>query len=338
MRPMSKVWLRCAVGAMVLLPLAAASEPIRLKLSFFSSDREAMYRGVIQPFIQAVNGDPAGNIQIEPYPSGKLGRDPKLQAQMVLDDAADMAFVITSLSPERFPDTAAIELPGLFRDVWEASFVHTRLALSGLLRGYDDFVVVAAISTGSLNVHVRAPAAALDDLRGRRIRASNLTGSLVLKALGMIPEFLPINQTAEAISRDTIDGATAVPEGAVDFGIARVTSFHYLIGTGGVPFLVLMNKEKFAALPPSAQETIRKYGGEWLAARYVETYNAGSARVLEQWKSDPKRKVIFPSAADDQAAQVAFQTVIDEWLTKDSRNRQLLDAIKAETDKLRSVR
>src|SRR6202043_1497873 len=110
----------------------------------------------------------------------------------------------------------------LFNDVREASFAYTRLVTSGALRGYEDFHIVGALAGGPQSINARLPVSSLKDLQGRKIRAANRTEAAVLNALGMSAQVLPINETAEAIARGTVDGATSPPVILVDFGIARV--------------------------------------------------------------------------------------------------------------------
>jgi hypothetical protein len=57
---------------------------------------------------------------------------------------------------------------------------------------------------------------------------------------------------------------------------------------------------------------------------------------MEQLKSDPKRKVIFPSDSDRILIEAAFKSVTEEWAAKDPRNRELLGLARAEIAKLRA--
>jgi TRAP-type transport system periplasmic protein len=120
---MVKVLARCAIFLFALLPLASEAEPITLKLSYYSSDRSATYLQLIKPFVDAVNGDGQGLLNIQVYFSGALGRLQAQQPQLVDDDAADIALIIIGQTPERFEDSAVIELPGLFRDAREATML-----------------------------------------------------------------------------------------------------------------------------------------------------------------------------------------------------------------------
>jgi len=333
---MLKALIRCALFSFALLPGMATAEPILLKFSYYSSDREVIYLSAVKPFIDSVNAAANGLIEIDPFTSGSLGKSYAGQAKLVLDGVADFAFANPGLTPERFPDDTVMELPGLFRDVREASIVYTRLVASGALRGYDDFFVVGAIAGGPQSLHTRTPISSLADLRGKKIRASNRTEGLVLDALGMSAAVLPINATADAISRGDIDGATVPPSMLVNFGISRVTSYHYFLHLGFAPLVVLMNKKKFDSLPKAAQDIIRKFSGDGFAARFAETFVADDDRVMGQLKSDPKRTVIFPSSRDFDTAQAVFQSVIDEWAAKSPHNRQLLTIVETEIAKLRS--
>jgi TRAP-type C4-dicarboxylate transport system substrate-binding protein len=333
---MFKALARCALSSFVLLSSAAIAEPITLKLAFFSSDREGNYLEAVKPFVDAINA--SGVIHIDVYLSGTLGKSYPGQAQLVLDGGADFAFVNPGLTPEQFPDNTAIALPGLFRDAREATLVYTRMVASGALKGYEEFFVVAALGTGPLSIHTRLPVASLKDLKGKKIRAINPTEVAALKALDIAPEILPINQTAEAISVGTIDGSTAEPQALVEFGIARVTSHHYMLRLGTAPLAILMNRKKFDSLPNTAQDLIRKYSGEWLAARYIEAYDANADPIVEQLKSDPKRRVVFPSQVDLDAAEDRFKIVSKEWQAKSPHNLALLTAVETEIAKLRSTR
>src|ERR1700735_424667 len=169
---MIRILTRCALLWMIVWPTASVAEPIRLKLSFFTSHRYAIYRTVVKPFVDAVNSAADGSVQIDTYLSGVLGSYPK-QAELVLDGTVDLAFVNPGLTPELFPDESVVQLPGLFRDMKEASFAYTRLVASGKMRGHERYFTVAAIAAGPQYIHTRSPVASLGDLKARKLRSTN---------------------------------------------------------------------------------------------------------------------------------------------------------------------
>src|ERR1700732_3504740 len=100
---MTNAIARCVMIAFALFPTATVAEPIKLKMAYFSSDREPPFVSVLQPFADAVNKEAKGVIEIDPYSGGVLGRSYPQQAQLVLDGIADMALGDTSPRPVRFP-------------------------------------------------------------------------------------------------------------------------------------------------------------------------------------------------------------------------------------------
>jgi TRAP-type transport system periplasmic protein len=320
---------------MIVWPTGSVAEPIRLKLSFFTSNREVIYRTVVKPFVDAVNSAADGSVQIDTYLSGVLGSYPK-QAELVLDGTVDLAFVNPGLTPELFPDESVVQLPGLFRDIKEASFAYTRLVASGKMRGHERYFTVAAIVIGPQYVNTRSPGASLGDLKARKLRATNDIEAMTLSELGLAPKVIPINETADAISSGEVDGTTATPVSLVEFGLARVTRYHYLMPLGLVPLLIIMNKETFDKLPPAAQDVIRECSGEWLAERSTQAFAAGNNLALEQLRSDPKRVLIVPSQTDLDLAQHGFRSVVDKWAAIDPHNREMLKGLRTELAKLRA--
>jgi TRAP-type C4-dicarboxylate transport system substrate-binding protein len=332
---MLKYLLRFTVVLALVCPSAARCEPIRLKFAFFSSDRTVLYRAAVKPFIDAVNADAKGMLEIDVYFSGALGKDLAKQAQMLLDGDADMASVIPTMTPERFADNAIIELPGLYRDVREATLVFNGLVAAHRFPSYDDFVVIGAYTTEPESIHLRPSIAGLDDLRGKRVRVNNAYQAAALEKLGMRPVVMPITQAAEAISRGAIDGATLPTAPMSEFGIGRVATNHYMLRTSAVPMLVLMNRGKFASLPDNAKAILRKYSGDWALQRFIDTYQTRTDEVMEQLNGDPQRKVIAPSSADLKKAQIAFDAVVSDFATTPAREA-LLRTVRTKVEELRA--
>jgi TRAP-type C4-dicarboxylate transport system substrate-binding protein len=331
------VFARLVLLAMVLAPLAAAAEPIKLKLAYFTSDQASLYKIAIKPFVDAVNSDEHSGIEIVTYAGGSLGKEQAQQAQLVRDGVADIAFVALGPTADQFADGAVMQLPGLFDDLREATLVHSRMIASRIVEGYEDFFVIGAFATEPQSIHMRPPIATLEDIRGKRIRANNAIEAATLAKLGMSPVVLPIGKTAEAVSGGTIDGATSVVAPLVTFGLGRVMTYHYLLRLGSNVTTILMSRKKFESLPAASQDVIRRYSGEWLAERYIKGFEAYNTQVLNGLETDSARKVIVPSQAETDLASQVFKGVRAEWAQSSPHHRQLLSAVEAELRQVRSA-
>jgi TRAP-type C4-dicarboxylate transport system substrate-binding protein len=205
------------------------------------------------------------------------------------------------------------------------------------LRGYEDFFVISAAANFPLMIHTRAPIGSLADLRGKILRVNNLIEASTLKAIGITPVVIPVNEVALAIGRGTIDGATMPPNALFAYGISRITRFHYVAPLGAAPLAFLMNRKKFESLPKAGQDVIRKFSGEWTAARFVESYDANNVQAMNDLRSDANRQLIMPPRSELDALQAIFQTVFEKWRKESPRNAELLTRVETEIAKVRSV-
>ncbi|MFZ2069503.1 MAG: hypothetical protein WAV27_26335 [Xanthobacteraceae bacterium] len=108
---MIKLIAPCALLLFALLPPASAADPIKLKMAYFSSDRTTTYLAAIAPFVDAVNAEAAGLLQIDVSVSGALGKNPAQQLQLVLDGTADLAFVSPVIRQSDFRTTPSSSCP-----------------------------------------------------------------------------------------------------------------------------------------------------------------------------------------------------------------------------------
>ena len=326
----------CLAAFLTLLPSLATAEPVELKLAFFASDQTDTFRYGVKPFVDAVNAEGQGIVTITVYPEGKLGKNIAEQAQMVLSGVADIAWVVPGQTPYRFPDNEVLEMPGLFRDVREGTLVYTRLIAAGALRGYRDFFVIAAYGSAPSIIHSRKPVRSLADIRGLKVRTNNPMEAETASRLGAVPTVMPVSMLADALAKGAIDAAIVSPTGLFQFGAAGSAKNHFLLKIGTAPLLVVMSQQRFEALPQAARALIRKYSGEWTAARWVASFGASEQASLDRIKSDSARLAVEPSAADQKAAQGIYTGLFQGWAAKVPSNARIAAAIEAELAAIRA--
>jgi len=331
-----KALVRYTLLALVLFSSAAAADPVKLKLAFTTSDRSELYLNAIKLFVDAVNTEANGLIEIEVYFSGTLAGNPP-QPQLVIDGVADMAVILPGLSPLRFPDDTVLGLPGLFHDAREATLTYAELIRANALRGYEDFFVIGAFSSGPGAIHSRKRLTLLSDLKGMKFSATTTIEATAFERLGAVSRVLPLPQATDAISAGTIDGSAVPLAVFAVYGIGRLTTYHYLLPISAAPLALVMNRKKFGSLPEQAQDVIRKYSGEWIITRAFLHWQVLEQGEIARIKSNVRRTVTFPSPMDIEAAQAVFQSVIDEWVAKSPRNFELLTFVEKELARIRST-
>ncbi|HUQ76516.1 MAG TPA: TRAP transporter substrate-binding protein DctP [Burkholderiales bacterium] len=317
------------------IPVCAGAQPVKLKMATFSPDTERLYNTVKKPWAAAVNKASGGAIEIELYPNGALGRAPQQQAQMVMDGVTDIGFIVPPFTPGRFPDSEALELPGMFQDLAEGTRVYTRLVQNGTLKDYGDYYPIAMWSTPPFSLHSNFPINSIRDLKGKRVRGSGVIQIESLKALGAVTVGMPPTEVPEALSRRTIDASTSQPAVLYDFGLDRVTSHHYFVRLGIVPLAIVMNRKVFESLPKAGQDAIRQHDMDYINKLYIDSMLEYDASLVKKLQADPKRKVVFPDAADQKAAQAAFEPVIKAWAGKSPRHAEVYKALTVELEKER---
>ena len=315
-------------GLTFVLAAGTAAAQQELKFGVFTPAKEVTFESVMQPFADRVNADAGGTIKIVTYPNGALSRDPAGQVKLVQDGVLDMAYVIPSYNPGRFNDIDVFDLPNMIDTAREGSIAAWNLYDKKVMRGFDDFVVIAMLVTPLSQIHTAKPLNKVDDLKGLKIRTGSANANLMVQALGATPVGMPITQAPENISRGVLDGISTNLAALFDFRVADVTPNHYMTNLGGVVLSVLMNKKKFDSLPDKAKAAIMKHRGLVLSQGYLadDVTNANLVKI----QADPRRRVVFPDKADAAAAQARLDTVIDAWVKKDPYNAKLLAALRAE--------
>ncbi|HEV8014802.1 MAG TPA: TRAP transporter substrate-binding protein DctP [Stellaceae bacterium] len=308
----------------------------RLDIAFHAPAHSTTFTAGVKPFADVVMRDAQGTVAIALHPEGARGGSITTQLQLLESGGADAAFVIPGFTPERFPDNFVFGIPGLFRDITEATLTYSRVVGAGVLRGYNEFHVIGAFCTEPFTLHAAKKLTCLADLNGMKLRAANSADEIMLKQLGAAARIVPGDRIVAALASGEIDGTTLHIGPLYDLGVDRVTSYDYLLRLGCAPLLILMSRRSLDRLPAPAQAAILRHSGEAYAQAYARRVAAHHAALLAKLKADRGRIRTEPTAAEVDAANRAFQPVVDAWLAEDARNARILDAVKSEVAKLRA--
>lgn len=334
---MLKQLVLAAVATGLMTGPALADKVYRLKFGHFLPVQSLTHSNLFVPMAEKIKEETDGQVVIQIFPGGSLGRNPRAQLQLLMDGVTDISFIVQSYTPGEFPDNSLMELPLVMESTREASLVHQRLYERGLLRGYDKVHVLGLGTTSAYNTHMNFDYASLDDLKGKKIRVATGIQSEIIEALGGTPVGgIPVTQTAESLSRGVIDGTLLGWESMNTFRVTPTVTHHVNVPQGFTPLMVGMNKKKYDSLPANLQAVIDKYSGDWIAERMAKNYNIVGDQARDTAAASGRNTTVELTAAERQRWEERLTPIIDDWKTKHPNGPALFAAMEEELAKVRA--
>lgn len=330
MKPLRILALALALAA----PSAFAQ--VTLKFANFSPAGSKMNQQLVPGYIDAIVKDAGGQLKIDFFPGGTLGRAPDAQLRLVKTGVADIAWIIPYYTPGEFPDNDVFEVPLLVRNAVEGSLAITRMHARGLLRGYEDLKVLALLVQPPNVLHTNFAVNGPEDMKGHKIRSAGVIQRNILEAVGATPVGgLTGPQVAENISRGLIDGGFADWVATLSFRINSATNYHYDIPVGSTAGMLAMSKARYDALPPAVKAAIDKHSGEVAALYFSRGFQALAQENEALVAADPKQTVRDPKPEEEVRWKAAFQPGVDSWLKGDPSRRKMLTEAEATLAEIR---
>ena len=266
---------------------------------------------VYQPWVDWFNEVGAKHdVTIKLYPGGTLGRNPAAQAELVRDGVADLTITVPSYTPGVYPDYDVFELPGFAKNTAEGSQAALEMQQEGLLKGYDDFYVVAMYTSDSYMIHSKKPVASVADIAGQRIRVGGQIQTQVVEALGGVAQDMGAGEMAEAIDRGLIDGALTDASVAKTFRVTDVAKHHFAADLGVLVFAIVMNKGVYEGLPQPVKDRLAE-SGRFIVDRQIDSYGKAVEANTAAWASDSEHTLTIPDDAEKAKIAEAVQPVIE---------------------------
>ena len=186
------------------------------------------------------------------------------------------------------------------------------MQLGGIPSQLPDYKVLAMHGDGGMTIHTATnEVRSADDLKDLKLRAPNRTIARTLTALGATPVAMPPAQMTEAIAKGVVDGASAVWEVIVPTKLDEVTRFHLETpadqpAMGATVLTVLMNKQRYAALPPDLREIIDRHSGLALVERFGQAGDGAISTARDKVKAAGHTVTLIEGNAYDEMRERAM--------------------------------
>lgn len=294
----------------------ALAQATTLKVVCFLPPRSVSVSKTLLPWMKSVEAAAEGELKLQGYWGGSLGRNPFKQYDLMKDGIGDIVYVLPNYTPGQFPDFSIFELPYLIRSGEEGSVAIWRMYQKGMLRGLQQGHVIGFWSTEANIFHTSKPMRSLSDIKGLKIRGAGPVYGSFIKHLGGVPIGMSVTQVTESISRGVVDGTLLGWGGALIFRIHNVTSYHYEAPLGISPFFLSINMAKWQALSQKSKAAINKYGGEYLARLGGKAFDDFGKRAFKIISKAGKRTINRATPAEIEAQAAAAKPVHDAWIKR----------------------
>ncbi|MFZ1814690.1 MAG: TRAP transporter substrate-binding protein [Rhizobiaceae bacterium] len=261
-----------------------------------------MLQGLITMMDEATEGQVSAEIKMGLAP-------PPAQMDLVLDGAADITIIFNGYQPGRFVATKLIELPGYEGNAEAASvaYWHVHEAHLAKVDEHKGTKVIALTTHGPGQIHSNKPIASLGDLNGLKTRLGGGVSADVGAELGLVGIQVPAPKVYETLASGAADAVAMNLGERISFKLNEVAKNVYEMPGGFYrgAFAVIMNEDKFNALP----ENVRK-------ALEEKVFGEPASRMMGMvWdKSDQVARAATEAAADNKivAASDADQAKFGE--------------------------
>lgn len=323
------------VGALAALVVTSVgAEPVRLKFASFVGPNHPLNADIINEFIERVNRDSEGTLQIELFPGGTLAK-PADVYRNVQNGIAEMGWTIAGYTPGRFPELTVSELPFEVQDTREGSVAMWGLYERGLVGGFDDVKVISLMTTNPARMHLRDAGAEWNKLSGKKLRAASTVLSETITALGGTPVGMPVPQVAESLSKGVVDGALADWFSLNGWNIMGSTRTHFDVPLGTPAAYVIMNKRAYERLPEAAQQSLEKHGGAAFARLWGSRLHEHDMDTKKETAAAPGHTIVSFSESEMATLRQQLQPITDAWVNKTANGQEILEVVRSELKKAR---
>jgi len=265
-KKMFLVFLMAVIGIVFMSVGAykAQAEPIKLTYSIFFPPTHAQAIAAMD-FAKEIEKRTNGKVQITAFPGGTLTKAPMVYDGVVkgISDLGNSCFAYTR---GRFPVMEVVDLPMGYASGAVATKVANDFAKSANPKELQDVKVLYVHAHGPGLLHTKKPVRTLEDLKGMKIRATGLSAKVV-EALGAVPVAMDQGGTYEALQKGVVEGTFGpieVLKGWKQGEVIKYTTNCPVVGYTTAMFVV-MNKDKWNALPDDVKKIIDETAEEWVA-------------------------------------------------------------------------
>ncbi|MDQ7784846.1 MAG: TRAP transporter substrate-binding protein [Desulfomonilaceae bacterium] len=293
---------------------APAEEQVTLRYSVFFPATHVQSK-LAEEWAKEVEKRTNGKVKIEYYPGQTLTKADQVY-DGVVSGISDIGFSVLGYTRGRFPMLEVIDLPLGYKNGVQATKVANDVYKQFKDKALTDTQVMYLHAHGPGLVHTKGKAVRkLEDMKGLKIR-SHGTSAKVVKALGGTPVAQPMPETYQSLEKGVVNGAVYPLEANKGWKLGEVIDYATLNFPAAytTTFFVVMNKDKWNALPDDVKKTIVEINEEWIG-KHGKAWDESDEEGVEFLKSKNKEMIELDAEEGKKWAD-AVKPVLDEFVVE----------------------
>ncbi len=328
--------LATMIAACGVLP--ALAQEVTLKFHHIWTPNAMASVRVIQPWCDKIAVESAGKMKCQILPSMSGGGTPPQLVDRVKDGVDDLVITLPGYTAGRFPAMEVFELPFMTRTAEPASRAAWDYMQKHALKEFPGTKILATWVHDEGFVHSREKQIkTAADFKGLKMRAPTRQTNKLLASLGATPVAMPMPATADALSKNTIDGMLFPWEIIPALKFQELVKFHSetdqsrgaLYSAG---FIFGMNQAKYDALPADLKAVIDRNSGAAYSGQIGKIWDESAVAGKKAATDRGNTIYVIPPAEVDNFAKLSAP-LYDEWVAdmgkRGLNGKQMLDDAKA---------
>lgn len=306
---------------LVILPLCGACTtpaPEVIELSYSNFFPPTHFHSILaDEWAKEIEKRTDGRVKINYFPGGSLTPAPKVY-DGVVEGISDIGMSVLAYSMGRFPASELVDLPHTYPNGWVATKVANDFYQEFQPAEFDDAHVLYFHAHGPGVVFTtEKPVRTMEDLKGLVIRSTGV-GAKIMEALGAEGYGASQGEAYDLMAKGTIDGSFTPREVLKGWKQAEVVKYVtgcYDVGNTTNMFVV-MNKDKWSALPEDIKTIITEVSQEWIE-KHGMVWDYYDKVGIEYFLTFPEREVIELSSEEmARWVEIAVDPLIATYISE----------------------
>jgi len=315
-RAISLATIVCLVlGTLILAGASlAGAEEFKLTYSNFFPPTHVQSK-LAEVWCREVEKRTNGRVVIDYFPGQTLTKG-NVCYDGVVNGLSDLGLSVLAYTRGRFPVMEVVDLPLGYKNGRQATVVVNEVYRQVQPAELKDTQVMYLHAHGPGLLHTRKTAVRkLEDIKSLKIRSTG-TSAKIVEALGGTPVAKPMPETYQLLQKGVVDGSLYPLESNKGWKLGEVVDFLTLNYSSSYTtgFFVVMNKDKWAALPEDVKKIIEDINQEWIGktGRAWDDSDQEGLDFLKQCRVE----VIELSPGESARWAEAVKPLLDDYLAK----------------------